>query len=80
MYRRKKGGFDAPAATGVNLTRAAPYAVTGFFKFFTRPERPSVLVKITLEDAGVATRRRETRGFERSHFDREARPSNESAA
>ena len=28
----------------------APYPVTGHFKFFTKPERPSVLVKISCED------------------------------
>lgn len=30
-----------------------PYPVTGHFKFFTKPERPSVLVKITCE-SGVS--------------------------
>ncbi len=32
---------------------SAPYPVAGFFKFFTKPERPSVLVKITLEDGAA---------------------------
>lgn len=32
---------------------AAPYPVTGHFKFFTKPERPSVLVKVTTESGAA---------------------------
>lgn len=40
---------DAPA---VRTVEALPvrYPVTGYFRFFTRPERPAVFVKITCED------------------------------
>ena len=54
------------ASTPVALAAAAPgptirkievfplvYPVNGFFKFFTRPERPAVFVKITCEDGTV---------------------------
>jgi L-alanine-DL-glutamate epimerase-like enolase superfamily enzyme len=32
---------------------SAPYGVNGHFKFFPKPERPSMLVKITAEDGSV---------------------------
>jgi len=38
-----------PAISKVDVV-AAPYAVRGHFKFFSTPERPSFLVKITAED------------------------------
>lgn len=44
LYRK-----DAPA---VRTVEALPvrYPVTGYFRFFTKPERPAVFVKITCED------------------------------
>lgn len=42
----------APPVRRVDLF-PAPYPTKGFFKFFAKPERPSVLVKVTLEN-GVA--------------------------
>jgi L-alanine-DL-glutamate epimerase-like enolase superfamily enzyme len=39
----------APKITKVELF-PAPYRVGAYFKFFTKPERPTVLVKITAED------------------------------
>ena len=47
----------AAAAGAPPITRiealAAPYRVTSYFRFFTKPERPSVFVKITCEDGTV---------------------------
>jgi L-alanine-DL-glutamate epimerase-like enolase superfamily enzyme len=31
----------------------APYRVTSYFKFFSRPERPSLFVKVTCEDGSI---------------------------
>ncbi|MCW5964780.1 MAG: hypothetical protein KIT83_12130 [Bryobacterales bacterium] len=42
----------APAITRIDAF-PAPYAVTSYFRFFPKPERPTVLVKITLEDGTV---------------------------
>ena len=42
----------APKIAKVELF-PAPYRVSAYFKFFTRPERPTVLVKITAEDGTV---------------------------
>lgn len=42
----------APAIRRIDAF-AAPYAVTSYFRFFPKPERPTVLVKITLEDGTV---------------------------
>ena len=45
------------AADGPTITRIdalpAPYGVTAYFRFFPKPERPSVFVKITCEDGSV---------------------------
>ncbi len=45
----------AAPAPAIRKIEAFPkaYPVTAHFKFFTRPERPSVLVKITAEDGSV---------------------------
>ncbi|MDZ7637780.1 MAG: enolase C-terminal domain-like protein [Bryobacterales bacterium] len=48
----------AGAATQVPAIRRveafpANYPVTAFFRFFTKPERPTIMVKITLEDGTV---------------------------
>lgn len=39
----------APPITKIEIF-SAPYRVTSYFKFFPKPERPSVLVKVTCED------------------------------
>lgn len=44
LYRK-----DAPAVRAVEALPVR-YPVTGYFRFFTRPERPAVFVKITCED------------------------------
>lgn len=55
---------DFLAAPAVMLQKSAPavrtievlpvrYPVTGYFRFFTKPERPAVFVKITCEDGTV---------------------------
>lgn len=47
----------AAAQTAPKIVRieafSAPYRVTAYFRFFTKPVRPSVLVKITCEDGSV---------------------------
>lgn len=50
--------FAAPAvAAAPAIVRIeafpAPYAVTSYFRFFPKPERPTVLVKVTLEDGTI---------------------------
>jgi L-alanine-DL-glutamate epimerase-like enolase superfamily enzyme len=42
----------APAITRIDAY-AAPYAVTSYFRFFPKPERPTVVVKVTLEDGTI---------------------------
>ncbi len=42
-------GAPAPPVTRVDVYPVV-YPVTGYFKFFTRPERPAVFVKVTCED------------------------------
>ena len=39
----------APAIRSIEVW-PVPYEVTAYFRFFTKPERPSVVVKLTLED------------------------------
>ncbi|MBI1786367.1 MAG: mandelate racemase [Acidobacteria bacterium] len=46
------GAAPAPAIGRVEAFAAA-YPVTGYFRFFTKPERPSVLVKITCQDGTI---------------------------
>ncbi len=43
------------ATPAITLIEAfpAPYAVTSYFRFFPKPERPTVVVKVTLEDGTV---------------------------
>jgi L-alanine-DL-glutamate epimerase-like enolase superfamily enzyme len=45
----------APAVAPIRSIEAFPvrYPVTGFFRFFPKPERPAVFVKITCEDGAV---------------------------
>ncbi|MBI3682953.1 MAG: mandelate racemase [Acidobacteria bacterium] len=43
---------DAPRIRGVELFPVV-YPVTGFFRFFPKPERPAVFVKITCEDGSA---------------------------
>lgn len=43
------GAAAAPPITRIEAFNA-PYKVAAYFKFFTRPERPSVFVKVTCED------------------------------
>ena len=42
----------APAITQVQVAPAV-YPTVGHFKFFPKPERPTVLVKVTCEDGSV---------------------------
>ncbi len=42
-------GQPAPAITRIEVL-PAPYKVAAYFKFFPKPERPSIFVKITCED------------------------------
>lgn len=43
---------DAPAVRSIEALPVR-YPVTGYFRFFTRPERPAVFVKITCEDGAT---------------------------
>lgn len=47
-----KDAKAAPAAAPIRRIEAIPvkYPVTHYFRFFAKPERPTILVKITLED------------------------------
>src|ERR1019366_8517209 len=43
---------DAPPITRIEVF-PAPYRVTAYFRFFPKPERPTVFVKITCEDGAA---------------------------
>lgn len=49
------GSTLSPQAPPIRSVEAFPvrYPVTGYFRFFTKPERPAVFVKITCEDGSI---------------------------
>ena len=49
---------DAPPITRIDVFPAL-YGVTAYFRFFPKPERPSVFVRVTCEDntAGLGKKR-----------------------
>lgn len=49
------GSALSPQAPPIRSVEAFPvrYPVTGYFRFFTKPERPAVFVKITCEDGSI---------------------------
>ncbi len=48
----KLAGAAAPSITRIDAF-PAPYAVTSYFRFFPKPERPTIVVKIALEDGTI---------------------------
>ena len=43
---------QSPPITRIEVFPLA-YPVTGYFKFFTKPERPAIFVKVTCEDGTI---------------------------